>query len=393
MSEESRKATILVIDDEAGTRIALDMILKDNYRVLKAESAQEGLSFIKEQKVDLVMTDIHMPDMTGIDLLRQVKQLDPTLEVVMVTGYANLDTAKAALRLGALEYINKPFDYGHIREIVREGVEKHRRAQETIRNIENLRQEKEGLERELMISERLVNAGQLTTGVIHEMNNPLTIIQGYVEILMKKLKNGGLSQKESEEYNEYLGTVEKQVQQCRDIAVGFLSFVREQKVETHPLQLNLMLEELAALFKMQEMARKVKITVHGDPNLPEIPLSVALVRQVLVNLMVNAIHAMPQGGSLDLRTEDKPECVEVRISDTGTGISPENLKKMFQVLFTTKEGGKGSGLGLAISKKIVEKHGGTISVASELGKGTIFTLQFPKQVSKETSLKHAKGAA
>lgn len=386
----SKEATILVIDDEEGTRAALEMILKENYRILKAQSGREGLAALKEQPVDLVVTDIHMADITGIEVLRHAKQIDPALEVVMVTGFANLDTAKAALRLGALDYINKPFDTKHIREIVREGVEKHQKAKEALRQLEILQKQKEEMEKELMVSERLVNAGQLSCGVIHEMNNPLTIIQGYVDLLLKKMnKNGALSEKEGEEYREYLGTVEKQVQQCRDIAMSFMGFVRDSSIERHPLQLNLMLEELVNLFRVQQMAMRIQIAVHPGMELPEMMLNIGLIRQVFVNLMVNAMHAMPNGGNLDIFLLDCGDHIEVKFKDTGIGISPDNLKKIFQVLFTTKEGGKGSGLGLAISKKIVERHGGAISVESEVGKGTTFTVALPKQPKEEP----AKGAA
>lgn len=382
---DQEKNTILVIDDEEGTRAALEMILKDSYRILKASSGAEGIGCLQKQPVDLVITDIHIPDLSGIEVLRQVKQFDPSLEVVMVTGFANLSTAKTALRLGALDYINKPFDAGHIREIAREGLEKRRKAKEVLEQLQNLQKQKEEMEGHLIKSERLINAGQLTCGVIHEMNNPLTIIQGYVEILLKKLnKNGNLTPKENQEYQSYLATVEKQVQQCKDIAMGFLGFVRESKVERHLVQLNLMLAELANLFRMQQMTHRIPITIHADPELPEISVHVGLIRQVFMNLMVNAVHAMPQGGTLDLFTKVVEDGVEIKIRDTGTGIAPENLKKIFQTLFTTKEGGKGSGLGLAITKQIVERHYGRISVESELGKGTTFTLFLPKQPKTES---------
>lgn len=386
----NEKPIVLVIDDQKGTLVALDMILQDSYQVLRAASGKEGVELLKKNPVEMVFTDIHMPDLSGLEVLRLAKQSDPLLEVVMITGYANLDTAKTSLRLGAFDYVSKPFDAGHICEIVREALLKRRKAKEVIEQLQQLQKQKEVLEGELVTSERLINAGRLTCGVIHEMNNPLTVIQGYVEILMKKLNNNGhLCKEEYEEYQHFLKTVENQVQQCREIALGFLSFIRNSHIEPHPLQLNLMLAELAKMMSVQGVGRPVAIELHGDEELPEISVHIGLIRQVFVNLMMNAIHAMPQGGRLDIFTQDRGEEVEIRFQDSGTGISPENIQKLFQTFFTTKEGGKGSGLGLAISKQIVERLGGAISVKSELGKGTVFTVRLPKQLKEES----AKGAA
>lgn len=386
----NEKPIVLVIDDQKGTLVALDMILQDACQVLRAASGKEGVELLKKNPVEVVFTDIHMPDLNGLEVLRMAKQIDPMLEVVMVTGYANLDTAKKSLRLGAFDYVSKPFDAGHICEIAQEAISKRRKAKEVIEQLQKLQKQKETLEGELVSSERLINAGRLTCGVIHEMNNPLTVIQGYVEILMKKLNNNGhLCKEEYEEYQHFLKTVENQVQQCREIALGFLSFIRNSHIEPHPLQLNLMLAELSKMMSVQGMGHQVAIELHADQELPEIPVHIGLIKQVFVNLMMNAVYAMPQGGRLDIFTQDKGDEIEIRLEDTGTGIAPENMAKLFQTFFTTKEGGKGSGLGLAISKQIVERHGGAIFVKSELGKGTTFTVRLPKQLKVES----AKGAA
>lgn len=385
------KPTILIVDDEQGTLRSLEMILRDSYRICTAESGREAVEFIRQLPVDMILTDIHMPDMTGIEVLKYSKDLDPTREVVMVTGYANLETAKAALRLGALDYLHKPFEASHILNVVKNGLAKRCKAREALNRLKNLDQQNQHLETELLKSEEKAEMGELTCGVVHDMNNPLTVIQGYVHILLNKLnKNGKLSEEESKVYRQYLENVEKQIFQCRDIAHEFLNFARGGEMEVRHLNLKLMIEELIGIYKRNSIARYVDIELIAEEGIPEIKLNIGLIRQVFVNMIVNAMHAMDSKGKLRIRIRHEEGGVLVEFEDNGKGIPPENLDKIFQTFFTTKEGGKGSGLGLAISKKIVERHGGRISVKSDVGKGTTFAIFFPSQPLE--SLLHQKTA-
>ena len=375
------RPTLLLVDDEIGILKSLEMILKDSYDLKVAQKGGEAIAILQNQPIDLILSDIHMPDMTGIEVLKRSKELDSSREVVMITGYANVETAKAALRLGAMDYISKPFDASHIQELVRSGLKKRAKAQMALSQLENLNKEKEELENHLLKTEKHASLGELTLGVVHEMNNPLTVIQGYVDLLLKKFnKNEKPTQEVNKEYKKYLQTVEHQIHQCREIAIDFLNFVRGSEGTKQSLDIKLMLEELVQMYRAHSLANSVEMKVLCDPDIPELDLNVGLIRQVFVNLIVNALHAMPSGGKLQVHIRRHPKGVEVCFQDSGLGISQENLDKIFDTFFTTKDGGKGSGLGLSISKKIVERHGGKISVTSQLGKGTTFALFFPSQI-------------
>ena len=379
MESENGKPTLLIIDDDQSAQRALHILLMPDYHVIVKGSAEQGLAQLKQSEIEVVLTDINIPDMNGLDVLKRIKAHDPLIEVVMVTGYGHLDTAKVAMRLGACAYVNKPFEVSQVQEVVREALAKRNKAKAEKERLKALEKQNKEMETHLIRSERIVNAGQLTCGVIHEINNPLTIIQGYVEILLHKLnKSGHLTKEEIQEYQQYLSSMDQQVQQCRDIAVNFLNMVRESKIEYQPVEINPLLEELIKLFRAQQMANQVTLMFQPDPTLPTIFGHTSLMRQVFVNLMVNALHAMPQGGHLQLTTQAVGEGIEVQVQDTGSGIAPENVSKLFQGLFSTKENGKGTGLGLVITKTIIERHGGKISVQSQVGKGTTFLVYLPK---------------
>lgn len=375
------QATILIVDDEIAILKSLEVILKDRYRVCTAERGDEALEFIKQIPVDLILADIHMPDMTGIEVLRQSKELDPSREVVMVTAYSHIETAKAALRLGAMEYVHKPFEANQILSLVENGLEKRRKAQEVINQLEILRQENEEMELEIVNAAKNSTLNELTYGVIHEMSNPLTVIQGYVDLLLKRLnKEENLADKKNNEYGKYLHNVESQIHECRTIALEFLNFVRGGYNEKKNVNLKWLLEELVSIYQTNPLGRFVQMQVIVDQEIPELALNISLVRQVFVNFIMNALHAMNSKGKLEILVRKLSDGVEIDFKDTGHGIPPENLERIFETFFTTKDGGKGSGLGLSISKKIVERHGGRISVQSEVGIGTTFTLFFPSQL-------------
>ncbi len=375
----NEKPTVLAVDDEQGALRSLEMILKGEYHVLVAQNGKQAVELLDQQPVDFVITDIHMPDMTGIQVLRHSKERDPSREVLIVTGYANMETAKSALRLGALDYIEKPYDPSEVIKNVQKGIEKKRKAQEAFQQLKTLNKEKESLEDLLMKSEKNDSLGELTFGVVHEINNPLTVIQGYVDLILKQLNQNGEVNFKDPKYQDYLKTVEGQIHQCRNIAMDFLSFVRGGNGEQKSLDLKLMLQDLIKMYRSSPLAREVEFSLVCDKQIPEIQLSIGLIRQVFVNLIVNALHAMNSRGKLQITLHRKESGVEIDFKDSGKGISKENREKIFETFFTTREGGKGSGLGLSISKKIVERHGGTISYESEVGHGTTFTIFLPFQ--------------
>src|SRR6202051_4968714 len=188
MTSTSDLPQILVIDDEIGPRESLRMLLKPNYQVHTADCVEAGIKLLKEKQPDTIVMDIRMPGMTGIEGLRKIREIDPHLSVIMLTGFGALDTAKEALRLGANDYISKPFDAGEMRAVIGRHVERTRiqRASETaaidIKELNNR------LLKELAQKERLASLGQASAEFVHDLGNPLTIVWGYVQLLATKLE-------------------------------------------------------------------------------------------------------------------------------------------------------------------------------------------------------------
>src|SRR6476660_8494969 len=179
---------VLVIDDEMGPRESLRMLLKPAYHVHTADSVERGLQLLNEKKPDAIVLDIRMPGMTGIEGLRRIREIDPHLSVIMLTGFGALETAKEAVRLGANDYISKPFDAGEMREVIGRNVERTRvqRASESAAG--EIKELNARLLKQLAQKERLASLGQASAEFVHDLGNPLTIVWGYVQLLAKKLE-------------------------------------------------------------------------------------------------------------------------------------------------------------------------------------------------------------
>src|SRR5216110_1580739 len=191
MTTSTELPQILVIDDEMGPRESLRMLLKPEYNVATADCVEAGIRLLKENQPDTIVMDIRMPGMTGIEGLRKIREIDPHLSVIMLTGFGALETAKEALRLGANDYISKPFDAGEMRDIIGRNVERTRLQRTSEHAATEIKELNNRLMKELAQKERLASLGQASSEFVHDLSNPLTIVWGYVQILAKKLEQSG----------------------------------------------------------------------------------------------------------------------------------------------------------------------------------------------------------
>jgi two-component system NtrC family sensor kinase len=221
-------------------------------------------------------------------------------------------------------------------------------------------------------AERLAIIGQLAAGVAHEINNPLTGILLYCDLMLKNLPD-------DHPYKKNLLRINNEAQRCKTIVKGLLDFARQKKPEIKKSSINELIESTLNLLKTQAIFLNITIKLGLDGHLPQIDIDPSQIQQVLINIIMNGVEAMEGKGELKIESklsEDK-EFVHILVSDTGPGIKPEYHKKIFEPFFTTKEATHGVGLGLSISKRIVEDHNGTIEVNSEPGKGTTFIIKLP----------------
>src|SRR6202165_725922 len=206
---------VLVIDDKMGPRESLRMLLKPNYQVHTADNVEAGLRILREKKPDAVISDIRMPGTSGIDGLRKIREIDPHVAVIMLTGFGALETAKEALRLGANDYISKPFDAREMREVIGRNVERTRLQRTGVNSCSEIKELNNRLLKELAQKERLASLGQASAEFVHDLGNPLTIVWGYVQLLARRLDKS--EEDESASSVKELKIIEQHVRTCREL--------------------------------------------------------------------------------------------------------------------------------------------------------------------------------
>ncbi|WP_321991445.1 ATP-binding protein [Marispirochaeta aestuarii] len=252
--------------------------------------------------------------------------------------------------------------------LVREG-----RIQGGLLHIEDIT-EKKAKEARLRRAENLAALTTLTAGVAHEIKNPLGSISIHIQLIQKSLGNGA-NGKNTETIQNYLDIVNEEVERLNGIIVDFLFAVRPMDVNLVAQNLNDLVHELFEFIHYELEEQKIRLEFNLDDRMPELQLDVKYMKQALLNIVKNAISAMPEGGTLRVETIARDDQVELSIRDTGVGIPEENMTKIFEPYFTTKD--FGSGLGLTLVYKIIKEHQGEINLESREGEGTTFTITLP----------------
>ena len=379
MTATLEQPQILVIDDEMGPRESLRMLLKTDYQVHTADCVEAGIKLLKEKQPDTIVMDIRMPGMTGIEGLRKIREIDPHLSVIMLTGFGALDTAKEALRLGANDYISKPFDAGEMREVIGRNVERTRLQRASENTAAEIKELNSRLLKELAQKERLASLGQASAEFVHDLGNPLTIVWGYVQLLAKKLErseNGGAA--ENSASIKELNIIEQNVRMCRELLTMWQSYGSVEASPRKPISVSEILRDVIKSVGAMAAQNGVDLqsticedacTLLGDS---------VQINRAIQNVMINAVQACAEKkSSVTVACAQKDFYVELRVEDGGTGMTKEQMTKIFDPYFTTKQGKSGTGLGLYITKKVVEDHNGSIKVDSTPNVGTTFVVRLP----------------
>ncbi|GIW46482.1 MAG: hypothetical protein KatS3mg078_0359 [Deltaproteobacteria bacterium] len=485
MAEPKR---ILVVDDELLIlRIISDILSGEGYEVRTASSCDKAIQLLKEVPFHAVLTDIRMPEKNGIDLLESVRELNPNLPVILMTGFASIETAIEAVKKRAFDYLTKPLDYNKLKSVIKNAVERYELIEENKRLLQELKElnanlelkvkernrelenimnsthesiittdrdlviksansktlsifgdyhigkklsdiiqninfssitprilkdplytskheikygdkflevnlsplvdfesheifgvvavveditDKKKLEAQLIQSAKMSAVGQLAAGIAHEFSNILSAILGYTGLAM--------SRNDLEQIKKDLKVVEKASNRAVDILKKLLSFSRRGEENFQLALIDEVIEDALALVEHTFEKEGIRIVRHYG-RIPPIRMNPGEIQQVILNLAINSKHAMPEGGVIAINVELEGDYVKIDFSDTGVGIPKENLPRIFEPFFTTKgnSGEKGVGLGLSMVYAIVERHDGKISVSSEVGKGTTFTIMLP----------------
>ncbi len=231
----------------------------------------------------------------------------------------------------------------------------------------------------LLHEHKMISLGRLSASVVHELNNPLAGILNYIRLMLKVVHRGSLDQEKQEKFTRYLTLVESETHRCSKIVSNLLAFSRKSELQLKKMNINELLEKCILLSQHKLMLQNIEIKTDFNPEIPEVMGDFNQSQQCVINLVFNAIDAMPDGGTLTIISDfDRDDnMVEIKVKDTGQGIDSKDLYQIFDPFYSTKTEGKGLGLGLSVVYGIIDRHKGTITVDSKPGKGTVFTIRLP----------------
>ena len=386
-----RKPRILVVDDELAPRERWRLILTAQYARLLTDCGEEGVEKIKQGDIDLVLLDLKMKKMSGIEALEQMKAIDPSVGVVILTGYGTLETAQKAIRLGAADYVSKPFDVAEITKTVKGILEKRSVGVEKEQMLERLKILNGDLEGQINSFKKLISSQKLYSSFFHEICNPLTSILGYVQILLMEIgKKKGFADEDRDRTQKYLQIIENELDRCRLLFRSFTNLAKSGRQNSKTSSLKMVIEDTLMLLKPQMDLKGIRVEERLEAPASELLFSDGQLKQVLLNLCINAMHAMSKGGTLTVGVrQNGGGAVAIEVRDTGCGMDEETLRKAWQPFYTTKDPVTGTGLGLSISKGMVEKMGGNIGIESKKDVGTLVTITIPSIPPPATSAEQA----
>ncbi|MES0361757.1 MAG: HAMP domain-containing sensor histidine kinase [Anaerolineales bacterium] len=366
---------ILVIDDE---EIVLDsckqILVKSGFEIQTAENGTLGLSLIEEYQPDLVFVDLKMPGISGFEVLERSQLIDPTIVMIVITGFATIGSAVEAMQRGAFDFLPKPFTPDELRLITRRGLEKRKLVLETLA----LRREKE------MLREHFAAI------VSHELKSPLAAVQQYLIALSSEL-SGQLTEDQNRRFERMQTRIDDLMKLIhtwlRAITVDIESIKDNFKPTSIPIVINKAVESV----EPHAIRKDISIRTSMEDDIFAVNGDEGTLVEAVVNIVGNGVKYSPIGSQIEITASSSDNQVTIRIQDNGIGISKEDLPFLFEDFFRVKSNRsveRGSGVGLALTRRILEAHEGTISVESELGKGSTFELCLPavKEIYDELNL-------
>lgn len=376
-SEQNR---ILIIDDEEAVLRSIERYLRmEGFNVTAANSGAEGIKAMKEDPFNVVLTDIKMPEMDGLEVLTQIKSSYPKCEVIIISAYGEMKHAIEALRRGAYNYLQKPVDLDELKIAVDRAFEKRLRAEQF-----------KAVQEQLYHAQKMESLGTLAGGVAHEFNNLMGGIIGYCDMALKY--------NEDELCQKALKTSLNAAVRAGEISKNLMRFARRTKAKKDLIDMNSCIRETVQLLHMDLESEHITIDLELG-TLPMILVDESQFKQVILNLIINSRQSLQQVKSgrrrIFIRSWTENNCINVLLSDNGSGIKKELLARVFEPFFTTKgviSGGEDShatGLGLSVVDGIVKSHGGEIEIESDEGTGTSikFTIPYSGDENKENVLK------
>ncbi len=369
---------VLVIDDELGIREGCRRALTPlGHNVDVAETGATGLRKLRERPFDLVLLDLMLPGMSGIEALDRIHEIDPDIVVIIITGYATVEAAVKTIKKGAYDFISKPFTSDDLVLVVNQGLE-HRRLTLETKRLQAVEEEAKGLARAKDDLEKLdAMKSRFMLTVAHELRAPVAAIQGYLGLIL----DGYAGEDEQEMLESAHQRCGELLDAIHDLLV--LAQMKERATEVKKTTVSVadVLEEVASLLKGQAEQKDVTFRLEISSR-PEMLASQENLKQLWTNLISNAIKYTQAGGTVVASLDEQDGHVVGTVSDTGIGIAADDLPRIFDEFYRTKQAKEidphGTGLGLPIVKAIIEAYGGTIEVDSKVGEGTTLAFSLPQ---------------
>lgn len=374
---------VLLVDDEPSIRLTMGEFLKRAGYSVAIAADYDSAAVHNADGIDVAVIDINLPGKSGVQLLQKLCAADTYIPVIMITGEPNLTIIPEIVRAGAYDFIAKPIVKDVLLNAVARAAEKKRLTDEKRRLEEEIKRHTEELEtrvaertaelvethKRLVHQERIAALGRAAAQVAHEVKNPLAGLLLYSLHLKNKAAN--FSESEASLVDKIVDTINHLNRRVTQI----LDFARPVSLSPQPGDLNEVVNNVLELLRPQSTTNKVEVRFSPARQSAPAMLDESSMRGALLNLILNAIEAMPKGGVLSVTTGAVDGTLRLEITDTGRGISEDEAKNIFEPFYTTKE--QGLGLGMPYARKIIEQHGGTISLESHVGEGTTISISLP----------------
>jgi len=359
----TQRARVLLVDDNAALVDNLCQILEDEgYEVRSASTGAQALEAARPG-FDVALLDVRLPDADGTLLAEKLREISPEAAIVLLTGFATLETAIAAVRAGAFAYLVKPCSTPDLLLTIEQALRQVR-----------LHAEKRELSRRAKVAEKLAAVGTMTAGLSHEIRNPLNAAGLQLAVLERRIAK--MPAAVQPPLLEPLRLVRDEIGRLEHLLEDFLQFARPRELNVARVDVRNAVESVVGFLAGDAEQRGVALGHSITPDLAPTAADPERLRQVLMNLAINALDATPGGGRVNIEARADGREVVFLVDDSGPGIAPDARERLFEPFFTTKP--TGSGLGLAIVHAIVSQHGGSIEVDSSPLGGARFAVRLPQ---------------
>ncbi len=374
-SEAFPKPSVLLVDDEEESLAFLAAALAPlGLEIVQASTGARARAELAQRRFSLILTDLRLPDMSGLDILAAARETDPLCVGVILTGHSSVDSALEALRQGAYDYLVKPCPPEILQAAVRRAVEHYELKRALIQKTAQLQR----------VEEQLQDKAQFIQNASHELKNPLTVVYGYSAFLLKEHPK-----QTPEELQRNLHSINRNAERLGHLLEELLESTRLHRhkvvLDRHPVDAENLAKEAIENIRFECAKRELSVKLEVKHPRLSIDADPKRVHQILANLLGNALKFTPEGGTLSLQVSKDGDAVRFRVQDTGVGISPSDMEGLFHRFYqaeATRGSHKGLGLGLEISKGLVELHGGKIWAESVPGQGSSFYFTVPKAPSQ-----------